>query len=259
MAKPGTDFEDYVHYIYSTLLNLKGEKVRVSKRTTFKLPSGESYEVDVFYEFIHVGVRHRVAIECKDWKSPVSQGQILEFHQKIKNIGDDVVGIFVSRSGYQSGSNAVAARHKIRLLEAKDVPTIHGMLSQHITTSFIPEDGCIGEPFWYVAELDRPDGEPTGTYYAFPEDRPINIPLFISKQYALKFHASLPDKDKFKVYGMAQHKLRGLLAFAIPQKISFGIVFNYPTSNGGLKIKPLSAMELKNDYLLLDVPKSLEK
>lgn len=127
--KKGTDWEDYVHYVYSTLLNLKGERIQVSKRTTFVLPSGETYEVDVYYEFWKAGVRHRVAIECKDWKSPVSQGQILEFHQKIKNIGNDLIGVVVSRNGYQDGAVKVAERHGMLALTEATFPTIPQLLA----------------------------------------------------------------------------------------------------------------------------------
>lgn len=72
----GASFESYIHYVYSTLLNLKGEQVQVSRRTVFRCADGVSYEVDIYYEFMHVGVRHRVAIECKDWAKPVDQGRI---------------------------------------------------------------------------------------------------------------------------------------------------------------------------------------
>ncbi len=256
--KSGSSFEDYIHYVYSTLLNLKGEKVQVSKRTTFKVPPNETYEIDIYYEFVNVGVKHRVAIECKDWKSPVDQGRVLEFHQKIKNIGEDIVGVFVSRSGYQSGAEKVAKRHGILTLKADDIPSIFDILAKHITTSFIPEEHCIGEPFWYIAELNRPNGEPTGTYYALPEGSPIDLPLFISKQHALAVHECLPDKDWFKVYGMAQHKLRGLLAFSISQKKTFAIVVDYPLRNGQLKTVPITATQLKDEYLLLDFPSELE-
>ncbi|MBE0379660.1 restriction endonuclease [Pseudoalteromonas prydzensis] len=257
--KKGTEFEDYIHFVYSTLLNLRGEKIRVSKRTTFQVPPDESYEIDIFYEFENVGVKHRVAIECKDWKNPVDQGKVLEFHQKIKNIGEDIVGVFVSRTGYQSGAIKVAKRHGILTLTADDVPTIFDVLSRHITTSFIPEDHCTGEPFWYIAELKEPNGQPTGTLYAFPKGSPIDLPLFISKKHAEAVHRSLPDKQYFKVYGLAQHKLRGLLAFSIAQKKTFAIVVDYPTDSGDLKTVPLTAKEVKDQYLLLDYPKELEK
>ena len=256
--KKGTSFEDYIHYVYSTLLNLKGEKIQVSKRTTFKVPPDETYEIDIFYEFQNVGVKHRVAIECKDWKSPVDQGKVLEFHQKIKNIGEDIVGVFVSRSGYQSGAKKVAKRHGILTLKAEEIPTIFDILAKHITTSFIPEDHCVGEPFWYIAELEEPNGSPAGTYYAFPKGSPLELPLFLSRKHAEAYLNNLPDKQYFKVYGMAQYKLRGLLAFAIAQKKTFGIIFDYPLPDGQIKTLPIDAKKLKEDYLLLDLPKELE-
>jgi hypothetical protein len=260
--KKGTSYEDYIHFVYSTLLNLKGEKVQVSKRTTFKVTLNEiteTYEIDIFYEFTNIGVKHRVAIECKDWKSPVNQGEVLEFHQKIKNIGEDIVGVFVSRSGYQSGAKNTAKRHGILTLKAEEIPSIFDILAQHITTSFIPEDHCIGEPFWYIGELDKPNGSPTGTYYAFPKGSPMELPLFISKKHALAFHENLPDKQFFKVYGMAQYKLRGLLAFAIAQRKTFGIVFDYPLPDGQIKTLPIDAKALKEEYLLLDLNQELER
>lgn len=256
--KKGASFEDYIHYVYSTLLNLKGEKIQVSKRTTFKVTPDETYEIDIFYEFTNVGVKHRVAIECKDWSSPVDQGRVLEFHQKIKNIGEDIVGVFVSRSGYQSGALTVAKRHGILTLAAEEIPSIFDILAQHITTSFIPEDHCIGEPFWYIGELEKPDAPPTGSYYAFPPDAPLDLPLFISKKHATAFHESLPDKQFFKVYGMAQHKLRGLLAWAIAQRKTFAIVVDFPI-NGQIISVPIDAKRLKEEYLLLDLPAELEK
>lgn len=257
--KKGTSFEDYIHYVYSTLLNLKGDKIQVSKRTTFKVPPDLTYEIDIFYEFINVGVKHRVAIECKDWQTAVDQGKVLEFNQKIKNIGEDIVGVFISRSGYQSGAINTAKRHGILTLTADDIPSIFDLLAKHITTSFIPEDHCVGEPFWYIAELDEPNGDPTGIYYAFPEGSPVELPLFLSKKHALAYLDSLPDKNNFKVYGMAQHKLRGLLAFSITQRKTFGIIFDYPLPNEQIKILPIDAKKLKDEYLLLDFPTELEK
>lgn len=115
--KKGTTFEDYVHFVYESLLNSRGEKVQVSKRTTFRLPSGETYEIDVYYQFERAGVLHKVAIECKDWKGPISQGEVLEFSQKIKNISENIVGVIISRNGFQPGADKVAERHGILTFE----------------------------------------------------------------------------------------------------------------------------------------------
>ena len=249
--KSGASFEDYIHYVYSTLLNLKGEQVQVSKRTTFRLPSGETYEIDIYYEFMHIGVKHRVAIECKDWKSPIDQGRILEFHQKIKNIGDDIVGIFVSRVGYQSGAIRAADRHGILALTANDIPSIFGVLASNIRTSFLPDSTCIGEPFWYIAELsDDSSLEGTGTYYAFPDGSPLKLPLFFSKRHAEMYWSHLPDKNNFGVFGMPQYKLRILIGLAEKDRLNFGLVFCPPFENGAIEAVPIDAIRLKNDYLL---------
>lgn len=260
--KSGANWEDYVHYVYSTLLNLKSERIQVSKRTTFVLPSGETYEVDVYYEFWKAGVRHRVAIECKDWKTPVSQGQILEFHQKIKNIGNDLVGVVVARNGYQEGAIKVAERHGVLALTEASIPSIPQLLAQHITTSFIHEPDLVGEPFWCIAELGSgSDGQSTGTYCAFPPGSPFNFPLFISKRHAEAYRCSLPDGDRFGVFGLPQYKLRSLIAFAYKDKLKLAIVYGAPLVPGSVKALPiiLDAKTLQEDYFLLDFPPELEK
>lgn len=232
------------------MLNFKGEGIQVARGSVFRPHPDESYEIDVYYEFKKVGVRHRVAIECKDWKGPVDQGKILEFHQKIKNIGDNLVGVFISRSGYQSGAANVAKRHGILALEGNDVPSIPQLLAGQIKASLLPEAGCLGEPFWYVAELSADPNEGTGTYYAFPEGCPVQIPLFLAKSHAEVVRNSLPDKEHFGVFGMPQYKLRGLLAFAVPQKVVLGLVLSKPKPTGEIEVRPISAEQLRDEYLV---------
>lgn len=60
----------------------------------------------------------------------------------------------------------------------------------------------------------------------------------------------LPDKELFAVFGMPQYKLRGLLAFAVPQKVVFGIIIGKPLSGGDVKLMPVSAEQLRDEYLL---------
>ena len=57
---------------------------------------------------------------------------------------------------------------------------------------------------------------------------------------------------------MAQHKLRGLLAWAIAQRKTFAVVVDFPI-NGQIKSVPIDAKRLKEEYLLLDLPPELEK
>ena len=221
----GQDFESYVQYVYSTLLNLRGEKTQVSRRTTFQLATGDSYEVDVYYEFSKVGVRHRVAIECKDWKRPVDQGKILEFHQKIKNIGHDVVGVVVSRSGYQAGVEKVAARHNISLLTADDLPSLPQLVGSQLKHSALHEPDLIGEPFWVIAERgDTPENLSTGTYYAPHIEGQSTIPLFISKKHAKTYLKNVAARDSCADLGMAPYKQEFLFRLAKLVNVNFDIV-----------------------------------
>jgi len=247
----GQDFESYVQYVYSTLLNLRGEKTQVSRRTTFQLATGDSYEVDVYYEFSKVGVRHRVAIECKDWKRPVDQGKILEFHQKIKNIGHDVVGVVVSRSGYQAGVEKVAARHNISLLTADDLPSLPQLVGSQLKHSALHEPDLIGEPFWVIAERgDTPENLSTGTYYAPHIEGQPTIPLFISKKHAETYLKNVADRDNWAVFGMPQYKLKVLFRLAKLGNVKFAIVQGPPESNGCISLRDIPLEELESDFIV---------
>lgn len=48
---------------------------------------------------------------------------------------------------------------------------------------------------------------------------------------------------------MPQYKLKGLLAFAVPQKVKFGLIHKV-YDNGEVSINIIPANELKNEYLL---------
>lgn len=86
--KAGASLEKDVQQIYTYLLNMRDEGVVVGNPVFMTGKSGVQHEVDVYYEFSRTGIRHRVAIECKDWATPVSKGQIQEFESKLRDIGN---------------------------------------------------------------------------------------------------------------------------------------------------------------------------
>ena len=129
--KPGTSLEKDVRHVYSYLLNMRDEGVVVGNSVFMTGKSGVQHEIDVFYEFARVGIRHRVAIECKDWGRPVSKGQIQEFESKLRDIGN-ITGVVISRNGYQSGAEDFAKYHDILALRFEDLPAIHVRLAERI-------------------------------------------------------------------------------------------------------------------------------
>src|SRR5690606_30684829 len=77
------EFEDHVQYVYQTLLRLDGHTVVVAKDACLVGSDGAEYQVDVYYEFEVAGIRHRVAIECKNKQRRVERNDVLAFKAKL--------------------------------------------------------------------------------------------------------------------------------------------------------------------------------
>ena len=67
MVNTGKRLENYAQYVYSQLLQLNDfDNTLVSKRVTIRGQSGATNEFDIYYQFSHLNVECKVAIECKD-------------------------------------------------------------------------------------------------------------------------------------------------------------------------------------------------
>lgn len=145
----GKLLEEAVQYVYSTRLNLKDEGIVVGRRVHMSGKSGASHEIDVFYEFEKAGIRHRVAIECKDWERAASKGELQEFESKIRDVGN-LVGVMVSRNGYQEGAKLLAEHRDIITLTADELPSLGSLLAARIEAVALPNENYVGEPFWVI-------------------------------------------------------------------------------------------------------------
>ncbi|ASA20539.1 restriction endonuclease [Paenibacillus donghaensis] len=132
MVNKGITFETFVHEVYSAILRLEDKTVLISKNVTILGKTGASHQFDVYYEFTKAIVKHRVAIECKNHRRPVDKGKVGEFKSKILDI-DNLMGIMVSASGYQSGASTYANGTGIVLMTLDDLPT-YFYPSQNIRT-----------------------------------------------------------------------------------------------------------------------------
>lgn len=223
----GKRLESYVQYIYSKLLELNDyDDVIISSNVVIKGKSGATNEFDVFYQFSHLNIECKVAIECKDWKEPVPVKEVRDFVAKIEDVGmGQMIGVMVSKNGYQDGAQKFAEANGIKLLKENDLPSIPQLLAGIIQKGFLPTDKCMGEPFWTIMEYI--DGSVTGSYMSVNEDEdglPI-IPLFYSKKIAERFLSKKPDADKFCVRGITQYHLRSLLALEALGHPQFAVFF----------------------------------
>lgn len=231
MINTPESLESYVQYVYSSLLNLKDEGVVVSRNATLVGHSGVPHQIDVYYQFERAGVLHRVAFECKFTSRPVEKSDIIEFHGKIREL-NNVQGIFVSRSGYQSGAVEYAAHYGLQLLTPDQLPHLGILLAKRIESIALLSESYVGEPFWLLMEAHGNE-RLTGSYYAIshPAERGV-IPLFFSRRDALEFHRHLPGREDFVIRGAPQHALRFIIEIAKLGGLAFLLVPAPPHENG---------------------------
>lgn len=130
-----TDYERFTQEIYQQLVNL--DVVRTTKvQHDVKLEgrSGQKHQIDVYWEYVVAGNKHRVAIECKNYNTLVPIGKVRDF----KGVLDDlngVNGIMVTKVGYQEGAKKYAQEYGISLKELRTPrygETIIGEIENHI-------------------------------------------------------------------------------------------------------------------------------
>jgi hypothetical protein len=243
----GAEFEEYVRNIYSMLLNLKDEGVVVSRKATVRGRTGREYQIDVYYEFLRANVRHRVIIECKDWKRAVDPDIISVLESKVRDI-PGVIGVIVSQNGYQSRAKSFAGNQGILALTPDELPSLSSLITERLTTILFPDESCIGEPFWTIMEMR--DGQNTDSYLSIhPHSlgRKPFVPLFFSKYHAKLFlqqaeQLNGTDISKLAVRGLPQYVfgafINWLEAFEIRHEL-----FEMPYSNALLMFLPPDARQ----------------
>lgn len=117
--KAGTEYELYVKEVYERLFKKEGkDDIEVKHNIFLKGTTGVDYQIDLYWEFDVVNVKHKVVIECKDYNTYVSKEKINAFHDKLNDIGG-VKGVYVTKKGYQSGAKEIADKYGITLIEMR--------------------------------------------------------------------------------------------------------------------------------------------
>lgn len=254
MRNNGAELERHVQFVFDTLLNFKGnEHTVVTTGAVLQGRSGNRYKADVFYEFERAGIRHRVVIECKNYTTRrVEAAEVIEFKGKIEEVGQ-VVGVMVSKSGYQQGAIDYARHYYILLLRENELPTIGSLLADRISAATMPDESCIGEPFWTWMQIRN--GEPTGSYFSTRgEDGIYRIPLFISKSHCEYFLKRFGYSDSYAVRGLPQRVLRGLIITARSKKAEVAMMYQLPESAQAEMIaRYMTLDELRNEFLHIEL------
>jgi hypothetical protein len=114
------EYEKFTQEIYQELVNADVLKAtRVQHNVKLKSKSGQEHQIDVYWEYEIAGVRHRVAIECKNYNRNVEIGKVRDFYGVLSDL-NNVAGIMVTKVGYQKGAKEYASTYGITLKELRE-------------------------------------------------------------------------------------------------------------------------------------------
>ena len=132
---PNKEYEIFTREIYQFIVNNDLVK-NVTVQHDIKLMgrSGQEHQIDVYWEFEVGGIKNRTAIECKNYSKPVPIGKVRDF----KGVLDDlncVMGVMVTKVGYQEGAKRYANEWGITLMELRTPgpgESVIGEIEHHI-------------------------------------------------------------------------------------------------------------------------------
>ena len=81
--------------------------------------NNETYQIDVYADFIALNVKFNVIVECKHQKRSVERDEVILLNEKVHNLGAHK-GILISTSGFQSGAISRAGENGIALIQVID-------------------------------------------------------------------------------------------------------------------------------------------
>ena len=206
--KKGKVLESFVTYVYQNLLEMSDSNSAVSQNISIKGLSGIVHEFDVYYDFWHLNILFRVAIECKEWNRPVGKGSVQEFWSKIDDL-ENIAGVMISKNGYQKGAILFAKAKGILLMTLDDLPSLTDIIAKRMEYLLLPDEYTKGDPFWTIMQMQ--DGKATGTYLNIGTSSQPEIPLFYSKKVAQHCLLKYIDKDSLCVRGLTQVQLKTLI------------------------------------------------
>lgn len=116
---PNIEYEKFTQEIYQELVNADVLKTtKVQHNVKLKGRSGQEHQVDVYWEYEIAGTKQKVAIECKNYNKTVAIGKVRDFYGVLFDL-NNVVGIMVTKVGYQKGAKEYASEYGISLKELR--------------------------------------------------------------------------------------------------------------------------------------------
>ena len=115
--KTGRSYESVAQGIFQLLLDQDSVHSVLVQHDVTSQGKTATHQIDVYWKFEIAGVTYETIVETKDWSKPVEQDKLFCFKAVLDDLPGQPRGIFVTRSGYQSGAVEYANAHGIILYE----------------------------------------------------------------------------------------------------------------------------------------------
>jgi hypothetical protein len=122
----GASYEVLLREIFQEILDQDiVNNVTVSRNVTLQGKT-VSHQIDLYWEFTIGGITYANVVQAKDWKTPVTKGELLTFRGVLDDLPGQPRGIFATKTGYQAGAATYAQAHGIQLytLAAAPAPSV---------------------------------------------------------------------------------------------------------------------------------------
>lgn len=168
----GKPYEKLTQKIFDQIINQNRAHNIEVKHDVILQGKTTTHQIDVFWEFNLNGIQYHTIIQAKDWKTKVKKEHIFAFKGVLDDLPYGTSGIFVSKSGFQSGAIDVARTHGIRLYELREPTdedwgnTITSVeIHQHLYVPYFKNLKLTLDKEWLVSHINRENLPPSGTAF----------------------------------------------------------------------------------------------
>lgn len=168
----GKPYEKLTQKIFDQIINQDSAQNIEVKHDVILQGRTTKHQIDVYWEFDLNGIQYRTIIQAKDWKTKVKKEHIFAFKGVLDDLPYGTSGIFVSKSGFQSGALDVARALGIRLYELRKPTdedwgnTITSVeIHQHLYIPYFKNLKLTLDKEWLVSHIDKNNLPPSGTAF----------------------------------------------------------------------------------------------
>lgn len=179
----GKPYEVLTQKIFQEILHQTSVKnVNVEHNITLK-GKDTDHQIDLYWKFEIGGIVYETIVQAKDWGQPVDQGELLLFKAVLDDLPNQPKGVFVTKTGYQSGAKEVAKKNGILLYELREMTDADWEgyikvieIEMHVQSPNTNIANLIFDNDWLKAEKERLgiSSNELGTIQAYEFESPLN-------------------------------------------------------------------------------------